>query len=482
MPLDEAQLVALIDASEPEQVALGRSLAAEQPHAFDVLCAFLEPRKGDLAALDVAAGVVRGIASVATLEFHRGIFRELLGADMDPQSIRPQPIKALCLGLAVPGQDYWVRLHGRRLLRRLWEIRTQRGFSPDITLALEEADVAWEVPEIDSLDDAWAILIALCTTEEVDVVPAGEMINVHEVIELGTAMAGDVALAGFIRRHPRVLETAVFERIEELAAMPSNDRSYSVFAQLFQTGFGTPGRWTRTHAAWDATLGLRAWSYAQTRRKFDFGSGHNSFHVARAWLERDPAGYDGLPREMVDVFRGLIARTPLPDILPAELDQQSPAAIEEALANYCGITVEQLYQRLLPNPPTSSGFIQPGTNLGQLIYRDAETLRSLGISRHELADRIAELIPPPDNAWHASGPFQSWSVAYMGHAHDPFHIYDVYDLNGRLGSMDFRIARDGRELAGGNLQLSLIRRACFFGGPGCYRIDPAFAVELLQLR
>lgn len=482
MSLDDRALVALLEASEPEQVALGRTVAGEQAQAFDALSAFLKPRRGDLAALDVAAGVVRGIASVAPLQPHRGIYRDLLGADMEPESIRPQPIKTLVLSLAMPDQDSWVRLHGRRLLRRLWELRAQRGFGPDVTSALEDADVAWELPPIDSLDDAWEILRALCTTEYSDVVPAGTLINVWELLD-GTVIAGDAAIAGFLQSHPRVLETAVLERMDELAGNEGRYRN-SILDNLFDGGMTFKvSRWAQTHAVWDAELGMRVFAQAQMRGLFSATTTHNSFNTAAAWLKRDPEGYAGLPREMVDAFHGLIDGSPLPDILPAELDQQSPEQIEQALANYCGITVEQLYARLLPNPPiTTTGFIQPNTSLGWVIKQDAETLRSLGISRHELADRIAELIPPPDNEWHPSGPFQSWSVAFMGHQHDPFHIYDVYSLNGNLGSMDFRIAREGREIAGGNLQLSLIRRACFFGGPGCYRIDPAAAVELLGLR
>lgn len=483
MALDEAALVALIGASEPEQVALGRAQAGAQAQAFDTLSAFLRARKGELAALDVAAGVVRGIAAAAPLEPHRDIYRDLLGADMDPQSIRPQPIKTLALSLAMPNQDYWVRLHGRRLLRRVWELRDARALSPDVVDALVGAGVAWELGEVDTLDEVWQIVLALCTTEEVDVVPIGRCPNVREHLAGGTVVAGDAAVAGFLRAHPGVFETSVLDRIDELAAMPSHDRSYSVLAQLFDTlGMMGPSKWRATHAAWDATLGLRLWSQAILRGLLDPGTQHNSFHVARAWLERDPAGYDGLPREMVDVFRGLIAGTPLPEILPPELDQQSPEQIEQALAAYCGITLEQLYARLLPGGLSAGGFIQPTTHLGQLIFDDAETLRSLGISRHELADRIAELIPPPDGQWHQRGPFQCSAMAFMGHQHDPFHVYDVYGLNGHLGSIDFRIVRGDRELAGGNLQLSLIRRACLFGGPGCYRIDPARAAELLQLR
>ncbi len=481
MPLDEAALVALLDASEPEQVALGRSLAGEQAQAFDALSQFLKPRRGDLEALDVAAGVVRGIASVAPLEPHRDIYRALLGADMDPETIRPQPIKTLVLSLAMPNQDSWVRLHGRRLLRRLWELRKQRGFTPDVTLALEQADVAWELPEIDTLADAWDVVFALCTTDDFDVVPAGGLINVWELIELGTVIAGDAAIARFITTHPRVLETSVLERMDELAALEGRDRN-SVLDNLFEGGLGFGvSHWARTHAVWDAELGMRVFSRAQTAGLFAATTKHNSFNTAATWLRRDPAGYAGLPREMVDAFHAMIDGSPLPDILPAELDQQSPEQIEVALATYSGITVEQLYQRMLPGGLSGGGFIQPGTHLGQLIHDDAATLRSLGISRHELADRLAELIAPPDHEWHQHGEFQCSAMAFMGHQQDPFHIYDVYDLNGHLGAVDFRIVRGDRELAGGTLQLSLIRRACFFGGPGCYRIDPAHAAELLQL-
>lgn len=481
MPLDEAQLVALIDASEPEQVALGRTLSREQGPAFDVLCAFLASRRGELAALDVAAGVVRGIASVGPLAPHREIYRALLGADMEPETIRPQPIKTLVLSLAMPDQDSWVRLHGRRLLRRLWELRTQRGFGPDVTSALEDADVAWEVPPVDSLDDAWEILLALCKTDYSEVVPAGTLINVWELID-GAAIAGDLAIATFIQANPRVLETAVLERMDELAALGGR-HGLSVLDNLFDGGMTFKvSCWTATYAAWDAELGMRVFSRAQTHELFAPTTTHNSFNTATAWLRRDPDGYAGLSREMIDAFHGLIDGSPLPDILPPELDQQTPEQIEHALADYCGISIEQLYERLLPNASSKSGFIQPGTHLGQLIHDDAATLRSLGISRHEFATRLAEQIAPPDQQWHQHGDFQAQSVAFMGHQHDPFHIYDVYSLNGHLGSQDFRIVRGDQELRGGDLQLSLIRRACFFGGPGCYRIDPAFAVEFLGLR
>jgi hypothetical protein len=483
MPLDAAQLESLLDASEPELVALGRTLAADQQQAFGVLTKFLDDQITDERALDLVCSVIRGIASVAPLESHRELYRDVYRAASDPLTIRPPAIKALALALAMPQLEYYVRVHGRPLLRRVYELRKQRDLSPDVVDALVTLGVDWALPDIDSLEDAWAILIATCTTEEVDVVSAGGLVNIWERMAGDTVLAGDAALAGFIRNHPGVLETAVLEHIDTLAAMPTTDRARHVLDQLFETGFSMgPRRWTQTHGVWDPTLGLRVFSQAQTRGLFGGTTVHNSFHVARRWLDRDPAGFEGLCPEMVDAFRGLIEGAPLPEILPAELDQQSPEQIEEALARYCGITIEQLYRRLLPGSLASGGFIQPDTHLGQLIHDDAATLRSLGLSRHELADRIAELIPPPTMEWHEQPPFQLWAAAAMGHQQDPFHIYDVYDLNGHLGSRDFRIVHGEREIRGGDLQLSLIRRACFFGGPGCYRIDPAAAVEILGLR
>ncbi len=485
MPLDAAQLSSLLDASEPELVALGRTLATEQAVAFTVLAKFLDEHRGEPRALEVAAGIVRGVASVATLQPHREIYRNLLAADMEPQTISPQAIKVLALSLAMPSCDYWVKLHGRRIMRRVYELRRERQLSPDVLEALVSSGVAWELTAVETLDEAWSIMLAMCSTDEVDIVPAGRCVNVWEELAARTVFAGDAAIAGFIREHPRVFETEVLERIDELAALQSTDRSYSVLSQLFNTGLGMGARrWSATHAAWDATLGLQLFTQAQTRGLFDGGTRHNSFHVARGWLARDPSGYEALPREMVDAFQGLITGTPLPDILPPELDQQSPEQIEAALASYSGITVAQLYERLLPGQLCSGGFIKPGEHLGALIANDAATLRSLGLSRHELADRLAELMAqaPPDMQWHDVPPFQICGAAAMGHQHDPFHIYDVYVLHGHLGSMDFDIRRGDLRLYFGNLQLALIRRACFFGGPGCYRIDPAAAVELLQLR
>ncbi|MBA2540429.1 MAG: hypothetical protein H0V17_12385 [Deltaproteobacteria bacterium] len=402
---------------------------------------------------------------------------------LDPNTARPQALKVIALALAVPNMEYWVRLHGRRLLRQVWELRDERQLSPDVVESLSIAGVGWELGAIETLDEAWAIMIAMCTTDSIDVVPVGRVANVWEQMAAGTVVAGDAAIAGFIREHRGVLENAVLERVNELAEMPSSDRARNLLSQLFESGFDMGARtWTATHAAWDATLGLQVFAYAHANELFSPSTRHNSFHVAGGWLRRDPDGYQALPREMVDVFRALADGSPMPDILPVELDQQSPEQIEAALAGYAGITVAQLYTRLLPGGLSSSGFLRPDDRLGGLIAKDAETLRCLSVSRHELADRLHELIARGgvDNEWQEFPPYQIRAVAFMGHQHDPFHIYDVYDFNGHLGARDFWIRRGDVELHGGDLQLSLIRRACFFGS-GHYRIDPARAVELLQL-
>ncbi len=337
---------------------------------------------------------------------------------------------------------------------------------------------------VENMTDAWAVLVAMTTTDNDREVDAGGCPNVWEHLHDGTVVAGDAAIAGFIRRHPRAFETEVLIRVDELAALPSTDHQKCALAQLFETGFTPPYKWARTHVAYDAALGLQLWNLAQMRGLLDSGTAHNSFHVASAWLQREPGGYEALSREMVDIFRGLNERSALPEILPEDLEHHAPAQIEEALAHYSGITIPQLYARMVPGGVSESGFLLPGEHLGALIANDAATLRSLGVSRFQVADRIAEVLSSSrhDGEWHDHPPWQVTSMACMGHQHDPFHIYDAYDLNGHLGAADFGIRRGNLELRGGDLQLSLIRRACFFGGPGCYRIDPAVAVDVLDLR
>jgi hypothetical protein len=375
---------------------------------------------------------------------------------------------------AMTGANAYALANVRRLFRRIYERGEHAAMSDEAQRVIAASGVAWKLEPLRSLGEAWDVMVTLAVSESYAGGAAASCPNVWEHCEGGRALAGDLLLAEFIAANPRVLEREVIARAAELSKMPGSVGK-PVLSHVLETGFEQPSAWQRTHAAWDAELGLQLFEKAQREQLLDHTTVHNSFHVATGWCRRAPDRITGLSPEMRDVLRALDARTGLPVILSE--DVLEPAQIEHVLADYSGITIEQLYERF------HRGFIGPDERLGALIARDAATLRTLGVSRMVLADRLQETIAavPFDHAWHAVGDLQVTAMAFMGHKHDPFHIYDVYDLIGHLGAKDFTIRRGELELRGGDLQVALIRRACFFGGAGGYRLEPEIAARVLGL-
>ncbi|HTN84016.1 MAG TPA: hypothetical protein VL242_10030, partial [Sorangium sp.] len=220
-----------------------------------------------------------------------------------------------------------------------------------------------------------------------------------------------------------------------------------------------------------------------------------------------------LPGGMRDALRSRITGDPLPDILPAHLDDLSPDDIAAIFEDHTGLPIAALEQRLLPDQASETGFLAPGERLGEVIAADARRLRELGVSRHALADllelgllwherpseRLAALPETSDDfggfrASAARAAELARNAGLEGEDDAPFEVQPVISPKGfqedpfvwarHRASRDF-VIRSRRHphlrITGSALAVPLIRRACFFEGRVRYRVDPELAARVLGL-
>jgi hypothetical protein len=468
--LDAAALDALLAAPREDAIALGHAAARDQAAAIEALGRWLVKRT-DGRSFDVLFDILVGISRSTRLAWNHRFYFGLCASGergSDPSTV----VEVLGAVLSDPAASP----HAARYARRWFRLLHERGveLTPAADAVLEARGVTWKLAPLRSLRDAWDVLIAMTCSEDTEIVEAGTCRNVWEIVDGGTAIAGDIAIAGFVAARPGEFEGEVLRRIRELAATPGSlgNDALSNFLEALD-----PMRWQRTYAAFDAALGLELFEYAQRDRLLAPTTEHNSFHTAALWVRRAPTAADQLTPEMRDVLRALVDGAPLPAILPDDLSGRTGDDIGGALAAYVGGTVDELHARLLPGALSGAGFVRDDDRIGDIVVRDAATLRARGITRHAVADRLTAVL-------RANAPIpglEVWSQGYLGHQQDPFHTYDVYELHGHFGARDFAIRRGAVEVRGGDLQVPLIRRACFFGGPGCYRLEPDALIDVLEL-
>jgi hypothetical protein len=219
--------------------------------------------------------------------------------------------------------------------------------------------------------------------------------------------------------------------------------------------------------------------------------------------------------------------SPMPDILPADLDGATPRDIEVAIELYVDAPIEAIEARLRPGRASYTGFLGPDDRLGQVIWDDARRLRELGVDRHALADRLERAIlrhtleakraKVPGLVWreedvaglpeeqiqmlrdlHATRlreyeeplaamseeerrlPLEITQRSYFGFQEDPFHTRLVHTTNEDFSIVN-RALPGAPALQGSMLAIPLIRRLCFFEGRVPYRIDPEHAARVLGL-
>ncbi len=174
-----------------------------------------------------------------------------------------------------------------------------------------------------------------------------------------------------------------------------------------------------------------------------------------------------------------------PPILPdteEEIIELGADEISLRLAQYRGITVEGLQTMLV-----QERFLGEAEQVGEVIVRDARTLRELGVTRHEVARVLREACragwsQTPVSVDVDGTPYQVNLEPTLGHHQDPFHSVDTYYISREVrGSADCVISSDAGSFSLSDMHPYLIRRACFFEGDVRYRLDPALVCRVLGL-
>ncbi|MBI4151566.1 hypothetical protein HY496_01235 [Candidatus Woesearchaeota archaeon] len=124
-----------------------------------------------------------------------------------------------------------------------------------------------------------------------------------------------------------------------------------------------------------------------------------------------------------------------------------------------------------------AGFLGQNESLREVIHEDAETLRKLGLTHGQVADKLEYLVTNPRD----SHGFKVGERTYRGCQEDPFQ-------DGRNSSpysnADFTVKNSaGETISFPGLIIKLIRDYQFFEGKGTsYRLDPQEAVRVLQIK
>jgi hypothetical protein len=233
----------------------------------------------------------------------------------------------------------------------------------------------------------------------------------------------------------------------------------------------------------------------------------------------------------------------LPAILPStrEIATMTPERVRDIICVHTELDIDALAERLRPGAWSAAGFLADEQDIGEVIVNDARTLAGLGVDHRDISTRIelcqaaafvrVPFAPYPEFRKHRGedpaaarerqkqdeataqgyaaqrhservrheallevwlGPADrddgTWSVPWSydeeqwrGYQQDPLQAAPHIFVR---GSTDFEIVREstGERLVGGDLLIELIRRACFFEGPGTpYRIEPERAARVLGL-
>jgi len=153
-------------------------------------------------------------------------------------------------------------------------------------------------------------------------------------------------------------------------------------------------------------------------------------------------------------------------------------------------SIEELENRMRPGVFSQGGFLGENESLPEVMARDGQTLRELGLTHEELAARLDGLLKAA-----SSSPRRS---ARVGHLHVRLEVFTGFQIcpwapnvhRGQCtagggvdyGSMEWRIRNleTGEELRGPGLAVHLIRDHHFFEGRDSpFRVDPARLARIL---
>lgn len=349
----------------------------------------------------------------------------------------------------------------------------------------------------------------------------------------------DGMVAAWIRVNPGVFEGQFQKELPALARLKGVRRDTALDEFVVRTPDQNedvfPGRigpsFSLVKQAINPVAGLGLFVEVQ-RDDYSEWAREASFPLAAYWTRQAGGAVLNelpIPPESRDTLLALAFDQSLPPILPSDVAPLGAAEISRRLGDYTGTTVALLNERL-----RDLSFLAATEDVGEVIERDAQTLRRINVSHQDLAERLElvldfaryvdslDFLEPRDTRMSESfrrdveelmikmraradhlrhrlqtflgrppgrdGSFSHpWTVeldSCMGHHPDPFHAFDMYGVHG-LGSTDFTISSEkyapGVILRGGDLAPLLIRRACFLEGNVRYRIDPETASAVLAL-
>ncbi|WP_437608983.1 hypothetical protein WMF20_48980 [Sorangium sp. So ce834] len=350
-----------------------------------------------------------------------------------------------------------------------------------------------------TVDDAWAFFRGR-VMDNIRAVDSGTM-------HIESTSDDDRVLAKFIQDHEGEFEERMIAGLSELAvARWDGSESVSDLDDLLRADLPSendpPGvRRSPIEAifrAFNPVLGLRLCWHLVWRHRMEQSRWAAEFFATR--LARAPVPPE-LPPEMCDAL-GNPRATPLPDVLPMDLEGWSPRDIEVAIEEYIGAPIEQIHARLRAGGGSGPAFLGPDERLGALIWQDAARLRDLGVERDVLAARLARCVLMSEQARVESAKVlwserrEAWCRApeievgltleaqWCGSLlrSNPFHTVFGEETLSRFALRN-PVLDPAIELRGSALVSQLIRRFCFFEGRFCYgeRVEPEIAARVLGL-
>jgi len=162
----------------------------------------------------------------------------------------------------------------------------------------------------------------------------------------------------------------------------------------------------------------------------------------------------------------------------------------------------RLEARLRPGESSEVGFLGANESLKEVVYHDAETLRRLGVTHEQVANRLESIVSDKNGNHGFRVQEQTWRGG-KDQAYDPFQT-DIQTKTGNTrvergsqedpfqeefsippySSSDYTIINTkGESVSFPGLIIKLIRDYQFFEGKGIsYRLDPEKAVKILSIK
>jgi hypothetical protein len=235
--------------------------------------------------------------------------------------------------------------------------------------------------------------------------------------------------------------------------------------------------------------------------------------------------------ETRDSLMNLFFETPMPNVLNEEINYSAEGNNEEeinnTLCNYLGEkNITTLEDRLRPGRFSEDGFLDEDQKLSSIILTDAALLSKIGVHQDAIALRmemiilwceileakkvlenytlseedllrlktneakLEEMTQANNNPLDLENTFTIVKVTTWGRAQeDPFYptlgnpsVYANQDFIVQNKKLTAKGEEDIQPLSFSKMMPSLIRRFCFFEGPGThFRVDPLHAARVLDL-